>query len=90
VLPDDTDVIVAVNSYVLGQQITTCKATAFAYRTDQADVIAWILAHARLWCGGPRLCVRRRWCRFEAAVQDADESVGELAQRRLVADVAVA
>jgi hypothetical protein len=26
--------------------IYSCKATAFAYRTDQADVIAWILAHA--------------------------------------------
>jgi len=46
VLLDDSDVIVAVNSYVLGQRTTTCKATAFAYRTDQADVIAWILAHA--------------------------------------------
>jgi hypothetical protein len=29
-------------------------------------------------------------CGFEAAVQDADEAVGELAQRGLVADVAVA
>jgi Trypsin len=46
VLLDDTDVIVAVNSYVLGQRITTCKATAFAYRTDQQAVIDWILAHA--------------------------------------------
>jgi len=46
VLLDDTDVIVAVNSYVLGQRITTCKATAFAYRTDQQAVIDWILEHA--------------------------------------------
>ena len=27
----DTDIITAVNSYVLGQRTTTCKATAFAY-----------------------------------------------------------
>jgi len=46
VLLDDTDVVVAVNSYVLGQRTTTCKATSFAYRVDQADVIAWILEHA--------------------------------------------
>jgi hypothetical protein len=46
VLLDDTDVIAAVNSYVLGQRITTCKATAFAYRVDQQAVIDWILAHA--------------------------------------------
>jgi hypothetical protein len=46
VLLDDTDVITAVNSYVLGQRTTTCKATAFAYRTDQQAVIDWILAHA--------------------------------------------
>jgi hypothetical protein len=46
VLLDDTDVITAVNSYVLGQRITTCKATAFAYRTDQQAVIDWILEHA--------------------------------------------
>jgi hypothetical protein len=39
-------VITAVNSYVLGQRLTTCKATAFAYRTDQQAVIDWILAHA--------------------------------------------
>jgi hypothetical protein len=46
VLLDDTNVITAVNSYVLGQNTTTCKATAFAYRTDQQAVIDWILAHA--------------------------------------------
>jgi hypothetical protein len=42
----DDNVITAVNSYVLGQRTTTCKATAFAYRTDQQAVIDWILAHA--------------------------------------------
>jgi secreted trypsin-like serine protease len=45
VLVDDTDVIVAVNSYVLGVG-KTCGGVAFAYRTDQAEVIAWILEHA--------------------------------------------
>ena len=45
VLVDDTDVIVAVNSYVLGVG-KTCGGVAFAYRTDQAEVIAWILDHA--------------------------------------------
>jgi hypothetical protein len=42
----DDNVITAVNSFVLGQRTTTCKATAFAYRTDQQAVIDWILAHA--------------------------------------------
>ena len=46
VLLDDSNVITAVNSYVLGQRTTTCKATAFAYRTDQQAVIDWIVAHA--------------------------------------------
>jgi len=46
VLLDDTNVITAVNSYVLGQRLTTCKATAFAYRTDQQAVIDWILQNA--------------------------------------------
>jgi hypothetical protein len=45
VLLGDTDVIAAVNSYVLGVG-KTCGGVAFAYRTDQADVIAWILEHA--------------------------------------------
>jgi hypothetical protein len=45
VLVGDSDVIVAVNSYVLGVG-KTCGGVAFAYRTDQAEVIAWILAHA--------------------------------------------
>jgi hypothetical protein len=45
VLLGDTDVIVGVNSYVLGVG-KTCGGTAFAYRTDQEAVIAWILEHA--------------------------------------------
>jgi len=45
VLLGDTDVIAAVNSYVLGVG-KTCGGVAFAYRTDQAAVIAWILEHA--------------------------------------------
>src|SRR5215213_5633849 len=45
VLVGDTDVIAAVNSYVLGVG-KTCGGVAFAYRTDQAEVIAWILEHA--------------------------------------------
>lgn len=46
ILLDDSNVIVAVNSFVHGRNLTTCKATSFAYRTDQAAVIQWILAHA--------------------------------------------
>jgi secreted trypsin-like serine protease len=44
ILYDDTDVIVAVNSFVLNGQ---CGGTSFAYRVDQADAIAWILEHAK-------------------------------------------
>jgi Trypsin len=44
ILYDDTDVIVAVNSFVLNGQ---CGGTAFAYRVDQTDAIAWILQHAK-------------------------------------------
>jgi hypothetical protein len=43
ILYDDTDVIVAVNSFVLNQN---CRGVGFAYRTDQQAVINWILAHA--------------------------------------------
>jgi hypothetical protein len=46
ILLDDTDVITAVNSYVLGSNRQTCGGVAFAYRTDQQAVIDWILAHA--------------------------------------------
>ena len=45
ILLDDTDVIAAVNSFVMGVG-NTCGGVAFAYRTDQAEVIAWILDHA--------------------------------------------
>jgi Trypsin len=43
ILYDATDVIVAVNSFVLNGN---CAGVAFAYRTDQQAVIDWILAHA--------------------------------------------
>jgi len=43
ILYDDTDVIVGVNSFVLNGN---CAGVSFAYRTDQAAVIAWILEHA--------------------------------------------
>lgn len=41
----DTDVIVAVTSFGLGAG-DVCGGTGFAYRTDQQDVIDWILEHA--------------------------------------------
>jgi hypothetical protein len=40
---DATNVIVAVTSFGLNPW---CRGVDFAYRTDQADVIAWILEHA--------------------------------------------
>ena len=46
VLLDDTNVVTGVNSFVQGSNRQTCTGTAFAYRTDQQDVIDWILAHA--------------------------------------------
>jgi hypothetical protein len=46
VLLGDTDVIAAVNSFVLGSNRQTCGGVAFAYRTDQQAVIDWILEHA--------------------------------------------
>lgn len=39
----ESNVIVAVTSFGLNAY---CRGTDFAYRTDQADVITWILAHA--------------------------------------------
>jgi hypothetical protein len=45
ILLDDTDVIAAVNSYVMGVG-NTCGGVGFAYRTDQQAVIDWILEHA--------------------------------------------
>ena len=43
ILYDSTDTVIGVNSFVKNLQ---CAGTAFAYRTDQADAIAWIQAHA--------------------------------------------
>jgi Trypsin len=44
ILYDDTDVIVAVNSFVLNGQ---CGGTSFAYRVDQADAIVGCSAQSR-------------------------------------------
>jgi hypothetical protein len=44
ILYDDTDVILGVNSFVINGQ---CAGVGFAYRIDQPDVIAWILANAK-------------------------------------------
>ena len=41
VLLADTDVVLAVNSFVLGRGLT-CGGTGFAYRTDSAQVQSWI------------------------------------------------
>jgi hypothetical protein len=43
VLLPGTDVITAVNSFVAN---SLCAGTGFGYRTDQQDVINWILANA--------------------------------------------
>jgi hypothetical protein len=43
ILYDGTDIILGVNSFVVNGQ---CAGVGFAYRTDQADVLAWILANA--------------------------------------------
>lgn len=43
VLLDDTDIVVAVNSFVLNGN---CAGQGFGYRTDQSDVIRWILESA--------------------------------------------
>ena len=43
VLVGDTDVVVAVNSFVTNG---ACAGTGYSYRTDQQDVIDWILEHA--------------------------------------------
>ena len=44
ILYDSTDIVVAVNSFVLNGQ---CAGTSFGYRVDTAAVIAWILQHAK-------------------------------------------
>jgi hypothetical protein len=43
VLLGGTDIVVAVNSFVNN---LNCAGQGFGYRTDQTEVIAWILAHA--------------------------------------------
>jgi len=43
ILYDSTNVILGVNSFVINGQ---CAGVGFAYRVDQPDVIAWILANA--------------------------------------------
>ena len=43
VLLGGTDIVVAVNSFVLNGD---CAGQGFGYRTDQDDVIAWILPNA--------------------------------------------
>ena len=43
-LLDDSDVVVAVNSFVHGFRGTTCRTTAYAFRTDTQAVIDWILS----------------------------------------------
>jgi hypothetical protein len=44
ILYDDTDVILGVNSFVINGQ---CAGVGFAYRIDQPDVLAWIVANAK-------------------------------------------
>jgi hypothetical protein len=44
ILYDDTNVVLGVNSFVINGQ---CAGVGFAYRTDQADVLAWIIANAK-------------------------------------------
>lgn len=43
ILKAGTNTIIGVNSFVLNGQ---CAGVGFAYRTDQAAVISWVLAHA--------------------------------------------
>jgi hypothetical protein len=49
ILYDSTDVILGVNSFVVNGQ---CAGVGFAYRTDQEDVLAWILENADYTYGG--------------------------------------
>jgi len=44
ILYDSTNVVLGVNSFVINGQ---CAGVGFAYRTDQADVLAWIIANAK-------------------------------------------
>ena len=43
ILYDSSDVVLGVNSFVINGQ---CAGVGFAYRTDQLDVVNWILANA--------------------------------------------
>lgn len=45
VLLGDTDVVLGVSSFALGRG-ATCGGTGFAYRTDSAEVVSWILDRA--------------------------------------------
>jgi hypothetical protein len=49
ILYDATDVILGVNSFVVNGQ---CAGVGFAYRTDQEEVLAWILENADYTYGG--------------------------------------
>ena len=49
ILYDSTDIILGVNSFVVNGQ---CAGVGFAYRTDQKDVLAWILENADYTYGG--------------------------------------
>jgi hypothetical protein len=44
ILYDSTDIVLGVNSFVVNGQ---CAGVGFAYRIDQPDVLAWILANAK-------------------------------------------
>lgn len=49
ILYDSTDIIVGVNSFVKN---LVCAGSGFAYRTDTAETLNWILAHADYTYGG--------------------------------------
>jgi hypothetical protein len=49
ILYDATDIVLGVNSFVVNGQ---CAGVGFAYRTDQEDVLAWILENADYTYGG--------------------------------------
>ncbi|MBA3735426.1 MAG: trypsin-like serine protease [Actinobacteria bacterium] len=49
ILYDSTDIIVGVNSFVKN---LNCAGSAFAYRTDTAETLNWILANADYTYGG--------------------------------------
>ena len=65
-------------------------AAMAAFARSAADIPGSLLSSCGLGVVAPGGVLAVAGSRFEAAVQDADEAVGELAQRGLVADVAVA